>query len=246
MVQKQECVPFCLQNSCIQASTIVKLGAHKRTYIQRKGRRVVYVPQPCPAQLSCREGPCAVTQEVFAPFAELNPVVFGMVFLVPAAEPGCKSWLPQSYGHQLLPSTHPASESKSAKAVNRQTFIEQLCLTFQCRWAPVLLSCTQVWTLCCCCCKHGTTLATRQPCSTQLAYSTDRSCHLAYLESAGGKGASRVSGTVGAAGTGVWIGSLLRLPRGFSHPSGTASERLLLVRMSAMTYSEFHMVPDAS
>jgi len=182
-----------------------------------------------------------IAQEVFAPSAQLTPIVFRLVFLVPAAELGCKSWLPQSYGHELLPSTHPASESKSAKAVNRQTLIQQLCLTFQCHWAPVLLSCTQAWTLCCCCCcKHGTTLA------TQLAYSTDRSCHLAYLESAGGKGASRVSRTVGAAGTGVWTGSLLRLPRGSSHPSGTASESLLLVRMSAMTYSEFHMVPDAS
>ena len=60
-----------------------------------------------------------VAQEVFAPFAEFNPVVFGLVFLVPAAELSCKSWLPQGYGHELLPSTHPASQSNSAEAVNR-------------------------------------------------------------------------------------------------------------------------------
>ena len=111
-----------------------------------------------------------IAQEVFAPSAQLTPIVFRLVFLVPAAELGCKSWLPQSYGHELLLSTHPASESKSAEAINRLTLIEQLWLTFQCRWAPVLLSCTQVWTLCCCCCcccKHGTTAA-----NCMLAYST--------------------------------------------------------------------------
>jgi hypothetical protein len=60
-----------------------------------------------------------IAQEVFAPLAEFNPIVFRLVFLVPAAELGCKSWLPQGYGHEPLPSAHPASESKSTETVNR-------------------------------------------------------------------------------------------------------------------------------
>ncbi len=98
----------------------------------------------------------------------------------------------------------------------------------------MLLPGTQVSTLCCC--KHGTGLAI-------CVVHTVLKLPVSVPESTLGKGASRVSGTVGWAGTGAWAGSLLRLPRGSSHPSGMASARVSLVRMSAMTYSEFHMVP---
>ncbi len=60
-----------------------------------------------------------IAQEVLAPFAELTPIMFWLVLLVPAAELGCKSWLPQGYSHELLPSGHPASQNRSAVAVNR-------------------------------------------------------------------------------------------------------------------------------
>ena len=56
-----------------------------------------------------------ITQEVFAPSAQLTPIVFVLVFL-PAAELGCKSWLPQGYGHEPLPSAHLA---KCIASLNR-------------------------------------------------------------------------------------------------------------------------------
>ncbi len=59
-----------------------------------------------------------IAQEVFVPTAELAPIVFRLVLLVPLAEFGCKSWLSQGYGHQLLSSAHPANNTEA----------HQLCL----------------------------------------------------------------------------------------------------------------------
>jgi hypothetical protein len=60
-----------------------------------------------------------MAHEVFASTAELAPVVFRLVLLVPLAEFSCKSWLSQGYGHELLSSAHPANNMEA----------HQLCLS---------------------------------------------------------------------------------------------------------------------
>jgi len=118
MVQKQECAPFCLQYSCIQASKTIRLGAHTHTHREEKAKLYKYLNLVQRSSHVMRDL-APIAQEVLAPFAELTPVMFRLVLLVPAAELGCKSWLPQGYGHELLPSAHPASRNRSAVAVNR-------------------------------------------------------------------------------------------------------------------------------
>jgi len=121
MVQKQECAPFCLQYSCIQASKTIRLGAH--THREEKANLYKYLNLVQRSSHVMREL-APIAQEVLAPFAELTPIMARLVLLVPVAELGCKSWLPQGYGHELLPSAHPASQNKSAVAVNRLKVID--------------------------------------------------------------------------------------------------------------------------